>query len=643
MKLLTHPAILRQHRVFYHMASNILRNRNILNPVSNSSQNQKNVNSKAYSTEEKKQNLLRFPAFPLDETLTRFLATTKPLLTKEEQMKTKRMADEFRKGDGAKLQELLEKAAASEENWLAHRWLRAAYLQYRDPVTVYSSPGMTFPIQCFETEEDFINYAAVAVYHLIGYKKLIDNGEIPVVKMGKNELDNSQFGRVLGTCRIPKPQEDAMDYNPDSQHIVVICKNHFYKFAVYDKSGKPLSVTTMAQQLMNIWKAETEKGCEFGVLTTIKRDNWAEAYKILMEIPGNAESVCEIQKSLFTLSLDDCVPVEKGQENIVLAGQLIHGGGVQYNSSNRWMDKTIQLIVNRNGLNGFCYEHSPAEGVPIALMMDHVVKKMEKGDKTDGASDNFECPVKLKLTTSECLNMHVAAAKHYITGLAFNLRMNILHYTCYGKGFLKTQKLSPDSFIQMAIQLAFYRYHKVPGAQYESAHLRIYTGGRTETIRSCSVESVAFAKAMMDKEVSNEERAKLLRKAVNSHREYTSLALQGRGVDRHLLGLKLMAVEYCQPIPKFFSSPGFVKSSTFRISTSQVASKNNAFMCYGPTTDNGYGCCYNPRDDDLILACSAWRNNKETNVDEFVKALVLSLDQMWDVLVKTSEQPKAKL
>ena len=28
----------------------------------------------------------------------------------------------------------------------------------------------------------------------------------------------------------------------------------------------------------------------------------------------------------------------------------------------------------------------------------------------------------------------------------------------YGKGFVKSQKLSPDSFIQMAIQLTFYKY-----------------------------------------------------------------------------------------------------------------------------------------------------------------------------------------
>ena len=38
------------------------------------------------------------------------------------------------------------------------------------------------------------------------------------------------------------------------------------------------------------------------------------------------------------------------------------------------------------------------------------------------------------------------------------LKLNVLEYKDYGKGFIKKQKLSPDSYIQMAIQYAFYKY-----------------------------------------------------------------------------------------------------------------------------------------------------------------------------------------
>lgn len=35
--------------------------------------------------------------------------------------------------------------------------------------------------------------------------------------------------------------------------------------------------------------------------------------------------------------------------------------------------------------------------------------------------------------------------------------LNVLEFTDYGKNYIKSRKLSPDSYFQMAIQLAFYR------------------------------------------------------------------------------------------------------------------------------------------------------------------------------------------
>lgn len=183
------------------------------------------THSQNYATERPKQKLLRFPAMPLEETMTKFLKSVEPMLDDKEMAATKESADKFLKGDGAKLQKLLEEVAKKEENWLADRWLRAAYMQYRDPVICFSSPGMTFPVQTFRSDKDILGYTAKVVYGLIKFKQMVDNGEIPVVKMGKLELDNSQFGRVFGTCRIPKPVEDGIEYHPDSQHVVVIYKN----------------------------------------------------------------------------------------------------------------------------------------------------------------------------------------------------------------------------------------------------------------------------------------------------------------------------------------------------------------------------------------------------------------------------------
>lgn len=186
--------------------------------------------------------------------------------------------------------------------------------------------------------------------------------------------------------------------------------------------------------------------------------------------------------------------------------------------------------------------------------------------------------------------------------------------------------------------------YKKPAAQYESAHLRIFDGGRTETIRSCSNESLAFCKAMVDDTVPNAKKAALMRAAISGHQKYARNALAGIGVDRHLLGLRLMAEENGLPIPKFYSSPGFVKSQHFQVSTSQVATPFLAFMGYGAGTPDGYGSCYNPRNNDIIVAVSAWSYNAETNAVEFGKQIEKAFESMKEVLDQEPEAPpKAKL
>lgn len=93
-------------------------------------------------------------------------------------------------------------------------------------------------------------------------------------------------------------------------------------------------------------------------------------------------------------------------------------------------------------------------------------------------------------------------------------------------------------------------------------------------------------------------------------------------------------------MPEIYSDPAFTTSSHFRLSTSQVATKCPAFMCYGPLTDDGYGVCYNPRPDDIFFGVSAFKSCKETSATEFKKVLEQSLLDMQDVLVKSQ---KAKL
>ena len=139
-----------------------------------------NVNAKYYSDESKPIKgpsiLPRLPVPSLQQTIDKFLLTAKPHVTDAEFAATTELARKFASKDGiaTKLQNLLIEKAQNSENWLAEWWLYAAYLDFREPVVVYSSPGLAFPLQNFKNESDFLTYTAKLILAAYDYKLQID-------------------------------------------------------------------------------------------------------------------------------------------------------------------------------------------------------------------------------------------------------------------------------------------------------------------------------------------------------------------------------------------------------------------------------------------------------------------------------------
>ena len=150
----------------------------------------------------------------------------------------------------------------------------------------------------------------------------------------------------------------------------------------------------------------------------------------------------------------------------------------------------------------------------------------------------------------------------------------MLHFTGYGKNAIKTYKSSPDAWAQMIKQLAFYRYFGRPGVTYESCQTRKFLLGRTEVIRSCSAESLAFVQAMENPQATDKERDAAYRKAANRHIQYSAWAADGQGVDRHMFGLKrLIREKEGEEVPEVFKEEVHGRSSHWEMSTSQLSSK----------------------------------------------------------------------
>ncbi|GAB6021932.1 hypothetical protein CHUAL_006094 [Chamberlinius hualienensis] len=524
------------------------------------------------------QELPRLPVPTLKQTLEKYLQTVEPHLTNQQFENTKRLVNEFGKtgGIGEKLQDQLVKRYNESDNWLAEWWLKYSYLSYRQPLIIFSSPGMVMPKFECKNFQDMIVTAARVILAALNYKQTVDEGRLPLEMMGKAPLDMSQHGLMLGTCRIPFPECDILTYLPKNnppKHVIVAHNNHFVKVDVYDNQGLPYSEEVLIDVIKEAVDKSSHPAVPIGILTAENRDTWAKVYKELRQNKKNAESLAEIQKSLFLVCFDQ--PNLSGNINPPTnsALQMIHGGGSTLNGGNRWYDKTVQFIVGSNGELGISYEHSPAEGPPVANLSDAAVDSVfgqKLNLKFSPLTKATNSPTRLDFELTDNALNSVTEAKQHLDKLVANLDMACFVFEPYGKNYIKSQKLSPDSFIQMALQLAFYRLHGVVGAAYETASTRMYLHGRTETIRSASTQSLWFCKAMLDDKSTDEAKRKALHVAVETHKRYVAEAIKGYGVDRHLLGLKLLALENNLAVPEIFKDVGYEKSSSFRLSTSQA-------------------------------------------------------------------------
>lgn len=152
------------------------------------------------------------------------------------------------------------------------------------------------------------------------------------------------------------------------------------------------------------------------------------------------------------------------------------------------------------------------------------------------------------------------------TELLNDVDLHIYVNDSFGKGFMKSCRVSPDAFVQMTLQLAYYTDMGKFDLTYESAMTRLFREGRTETVRACSVESCEWVRAMKDSNVSNDERVKLFRRACDYHQYQYRMAMTGGGVDRHLFCLYVVS-KYLEIDTPFLKE---VLSEPWRLSTSQV-------------------------------------------------------------------------
>ncbi|XP_076461231.1 choline O-acetyltransferase-like [Babylonia areolata] len=273
-------------------------------------------------------------------------------------------------------------------------------------------------------------------------------------------------------------------------------------------------------------------------------------------------------------------------------------------------------------------EHSVAEAGAVAAflvhMQDYCLSSHPTCERNEGQDPRCLAePVWLKWTTTSGIDADIARAKEDVDRNVENVDICYYRFEEFGTKFPKSQGFSPNVFVQLALQLTYYRMHGRMPMSYESASLRRFRSGRVDNIRANSPAALAWIQAMCGEvEATEAEKLALLQTAAEWQQRYQTEAINGFGIDCHLIGLREAARELnvLDSIP-LFSDPSFQKAFYFPLSTSQVPTERPIIGIYSAVVPEGYGVPYNLFADHMIIIVTSFRDCAETSSQKFMNCL----------------------
>uniref|UniRef100_A0A0K0F2F2 Carnitine O-palmitoyltransferase 2, mitochondrial (inferred by orthology to a human protein) n=1 Tax=Strongyloides venezuelensis TaxID=75913 RepID=A0A0K0F2F2_STRVS len=599
--------------------------------------------------------LPRLPIPKLENTIRRYLCAAEAVLPELEYKDLYQLTKEFEHSEAQELHKLLVEhdKANKHTSYISEPWFDM-YLSSRLPCPVNFNPFMMYSP---DKDTDQNNQLTRATNFVISYgriKKALDNGcldpEVFFMKPGVKDsglynflvkvspesiswyigylfkayaLDMSQYKNLFGSTRIPEIGKDKIFHSNKSNFFVVARGGNFYKVQLFDDSGNILPPQVIHSSIGKILEntLEVPNDCAVGSLTCADRDTWARVRKNLEKSPISANSLHLIDSSLFLLCLDDL----KTTDHQRLIQSLLIGD----NGSNRWFDKCFSCIVDKNGQTSINFEHSWGDGVAVLRLMNESKKDVEENkfvtsnDIIDPSIDPNKYIKKLEFSLTDEDKETIKNVQRQHLTLIDKLEFGTVEYHSMNKNLLKKCKVSPDSIMQLAIQLAYYKTYKQFVPTYESSSTAAFLKGRTECVRSATLQT---KEAVLAINQGKSNILQLIRNASAVHYNLCKEAAMGQGVDRHLLGLKIMAEKYNKPIPEFYENDTVKYMNHYVLSTSTLSSDTIIFGGFGPVVPDGFGIGYNVTADKMGAVISSYKNKK--NAQEFSNSLYNSLDEI---------------
>jgi carnitine O-acetyltransferase len=602
-----------------------------------------------------------------------------------------------------------------------------SYLNFDNPVVLNLNPFFLLEDDPTPARNNQVTRAASLVVSALEFVRAVRKEELPPDKVKGAPLCMYQYSRLFGTARVPTDNGCQIEQDPESKHIIVLCHGQFYWFDVLDDNSdlimteKDISVNlqTIIDDATQTPIQEAAKGA-LGVLSTENRKVWSGLRDILTREEGsnNADSLSIVDSALFVLCLDYSEPADAAAlcQNMLCGTSEVEKGVQIGTCTNRWYDK-LQIIVCKNGSAGINFEHTGVDGHTVLRFASDVytdtilrfartingqaptlwASTSPDPSKRDPESfgDVNTTPHKLEWDMIPELSIAVRFAETRLADLIEQNEFRCLDFSAYGKNFITSVGFSPDAFVQMAFQAAYYGLYGRVECTYEPAMTKFYLHGRTEAIRSVSQESVEFVQTFWADNPAD-QKVEALKKACQRHVSTTRDCAKAQGCDRHLYALycvwqkllddearspvstngysspvdgysdrdtssvvgspgkdSVLSMEGTEvrltrergdstnsrsreshPLPLIFADPGWDKLNTTIMSTSNCGNPSLRHFGFGPTSGEGFGIGYIIKDEAISICVSS----KHRQTKRFVDTLESYLLEIRRILRITSRR-----
>lgn len=555
---------------------------------------------------------------------------------------------------GPKLQQLLVEydETTTFGSYVEEFW-NDAYLVPDDSVVLNLNPFFLLADDPTPARSEQVLRATSLVYSSLKFVSSLQLGLCEPDMWRGTPLCMAQFAQMFGTARIPHDERDEVKVSKSPTHVVVLCRNCFYFFDALWPTGE-LGITEedLEFNIRSILSdSVTDDETPIGLLTTESRKRWAVHRNQLQALSENNRAITEIiDSACFIVCLDTA---EVQQSLAEACGNMLHGTyevhekdgkTVQAGSCcNRWYDKH-QIIITADGTAGVNFEHSATDGHTMLrfvsdVFADTVVRFARSITATTHGKEylppvlpaTYKAPInedgprsgvrKMSWDVDEGLMQAVAYAEAAISDQIVQNDVVTLEFTAYGAEWIKHNKCSPDSFVQIAMQTAYYTLYGDFAPTYEAVMTKPFFHGRTEAGRSCTSEYCEFAKTFIKSDISAEAKHTAFQLALKAHGAMLKQCASGKGIDRHLFALRSMSNLHGVRMPAIFSTDAWTHLNTTLLSTSNCGNPSLRMFGFGPVCPQGFGLGYIIKPDGVAFCISS----KHRQTLRYVKTLEQTL------------------